>query len=48
MAGPLVIRESWEQQVLRKEGKFSFEYVAFTELCGLQTEVMDNCARVYN
>lgn len=47
MAGSLVIRESQEQQVLRKEGKFSFEYVAFIELCGLQTEIMDNCGRVY-
>lgn len=33
MAGPLVLREGWEQQVLRKEGMFSFEYVAFSESC---------------
>lgn len=43
----MVIRESLEQQVLRKESTFSFEYVAFTELCGLQTEIKDNCVRVH-
>lgn len=46
MADPLVIRDSQEQKVLRKEVKFSFEHVAFTELLGLQTEIMDTCARV--
>lgn len=41
MVGPLVIRECWEQQVLKKEGMFSFEYDVFTEPCGLQTEIME-------